>query len=98
MGCVKRKSAFEHVQNVPIQIILRMRKVSLGIFSMFIRMILLAKSEGADQIARMRRYAGLSALTVHIFPMHRFRMARPKIWYDYVYFKDIVKLMFIQQT
>ena len=28
MGCVKQKSAFKHVQNVPIQIILRMHKVS----------------------------------------------------------------------
>ena len=30
MGHIKRKSAFEHVQNAQIQIILRMRKISSG--------------------------------------------------------------------
>ena len=30
MGHVKQKSAFEHVQNAQVQIILRMRKVSSG--------------------------------------------------------------------
>ena len=32
MGRVKRKSVFEHAQNLQIQIILRMRKVSSGPF------------------------------------------------------------------
>ena len=58
MGRVKQKIAFEHAQNAAqIQVILRMRKLSLlSIHTFFLcSMRLLADSEGSHQTARMRR-------------------------------------------
>ena len=76
MGRAKRKSAFEHAQNVQIHIILRMRKVSFGrllsihTFCSIQWFILLAVGEGPDQTARMRRLIRHSLSTYawwHIF-------------------------------
>ena len=57
MGLVMRTRAFEHAQNVQIQIILRKRKVASGplhhSYILKYLMILLEGSEGPDQTAHM---------------------------------------------
>ena len=84
MGHFKRNSAYEHAQNVQIQIILRMSKASsrpLLIFYTFCSpMFLFADSEGPDQAARMRSL--IWAFAVRICPKTCFRMGRPIYIYE----------------
>ena len=61
LGSIKPKCAFERAQNVQIQIILRMRKVSSGLFLSILHSvvyILWADREGPDKTARMHQTAG----------------------------------------
>ena len=74
MGRVKRKSPFDHAQNVQIQIIMCMRKVSSGPYALYYPIILLADREYPDQTARMRRL--IWAFAVRICTKIRFSMAR----------------------
>ena len=81
MGCAKQKSAFKHVQNAQIQIILHMHKVPSGpmlsshTFCNKYPMILLVDSEGPDQTAPVCRL--ISAFAARICPKTCFCIARP---------------------
>ena len=75
MGRVKQKSAFKHMQNAQIQIILHMHKVSLDICSPFIYSVV---SNDSASIQGKPWSDCADALAIFsISPKTHFRMAKP---------------------
>ena len=68
---VPRECVFEHAQNMQIQIILCMHKVSSGLLLSFHTLILLVDSKGPDQTVRIRSLIWAFAVRIrHVNAWH----------------------------